>query len=93
MVVAQSLHQLVAPIGLAKIIPRIRVDCPDDLKFDVVACVTESLRGDPAVQNGLGLVRASNTQPALVVRCEASDRQALDEIKATIEAHVAAARR
>ena len=43
--------------------------------------------------DGWGLVRASNTQPALVVRCEARDRQTLDEIQKLIEAHIAAARR
>jgi phosphomannomutase len=37
-------------------------------------------------------VRASNTQPALVVRCEARDRQARDEIQQTIKEHVARAR-
>ena len=102
----RTLAELAAELPKAINTPEIRVDCPDDLKFGVVARVTESLRSDPAVldvvtidgvrarfANGWGLVRASNTQPALVVRCEASDRQALDEIKATIEAHVAAARR
>ena len=102
----RTLAELSADLPKAINTPEIRVDCPDDLKFDVVARVTESLRCDPSVQSvvtidgvrarfadGWGLVRASNTQPALVVRCEARDRQALDEIQRTIEAHVAAARR
>ena len=101
----RSLAELAADLPKAINTPEIRVDCPDDLKFDVVARVTESLRGDPSVQSvvtidgvrarfadGWGLVRASNTQSALVVRCEASDRQALDEIQRTIEKHVARAR-
>jgi phosphomannomutase / phosphoglucomutase len=41
--------------------------------------------------DGWGLVRASNTQPALVLRCEATTPARLAEIRATIEAHVAAA--
>jgi phosphomannomutase/phosphoglucomutase len=86
--------------------PEIRIDCPDDQKFDIVSRVTESLRRDPAVldvvtidgvrarfADGWGLVRASNTQPALVVRCEACGRQALLEIQETIRVHIAAASR
>jgi phosphomannomutase/phosphoglucomutase len=85
--------------------PELRIDCPDDQKFAIVARVTASLRADPAVESvvdvdgvraklagGWGLVRASNTQPALVMRCEASSEARLAEIRAAIEAHVAAAR-
>jgi phosphomannomutase / phosphoglucomutase len=84
--------------------PEIRIDCPDDNKAAVVAAVTARLRSDPAVTGvvdidgvrasfagGWGLVRASNTQPALVMRCEATTAERLAEIKAAIEAHVAAA--
>ena len=35
--------------------------------------------------NGWGLVRASNTQPALVTRYEASDQKSLDEIRSIFE--------
>jgi phosphomannomutase / phosphoglucomutase len=84
--------------------PELRVDCPDDHKFAVVAAVTARLRADPAVTSvvdidgvrarfadGWGLVRASNTQPALVMRCEASTAARLAEIRAAIDAHIAAA--
>ena len=102
----RSFAELAADLPKAINTPEIRIDCPDELKFDVVARVTESLRRDPAVQDvvtidgvrarfadGWGLVRASNTQPALVVRCEARDRQTLDDIQKLIAAHIAAARR
>jgi phosphomannomutase / phosphoglucomutase len=85
--------------------PEVRIDCPDDHKQGVVARVTARLRADPAVKSvvdidgvrarfdgGWGLVRASNTQPALVMRCEATTSARLAEIRALIEAHVAAAR-
>jgi phosphomannomutase len=36
-------------------------------------------------------VRASNTQAALVMRCEASSTARLAEIRAAVEAHIAAA--
>jgi phosphomannomutase/phosphoglucomutase len=101
----RSLADLAADLPKAINTPEIRVDCPDELKFDVVARVTESLCRDPAVQvvvtidgvratftDGWGLVRASNTQAALVVRCEARSRQVLDEIQKTIELHITNAR-
>jgi len=102
---ARTLAELAAELPEAINTPEIRIDCPDDVKFKVVARVTESLRDDSTVVDvitidgvrarffdGWGLVRASNTQPALVVRCEARSRKALAEIQQTIEAHVARAR-
>jgi phosphomannomutase / phosphoglucomutase len=84
--------------------PEIRIACPDDRKFVVVAAVTARLRADPAVTGvvdidgvratfagGWGLVRASNTQPALVMRCEATSAARLVEIRTALEAHIAAA--
>jgi phosphomannomutase/phosphoglucomutase len=85
--------------------PELRVDCADDQKFALVAEVTRRLRADRAVRGvvdidgvratfdgGWGLVRASNTQPALVMRCEANSAARLAEIRAAVEAHLAAAR-
>jgi phosphomannomutase/phosphoglucomutase len=85
--------------------PELRIDCDDDRKFALVAEVTARLRVDPAVtgivdvdgvrakfEGGWGLVRASNTQPALVMRCEAITAERLAEIVALINAHVDAAR-
>jgi len=76
--------------------PEIRVDCPDDIKFDVVARVTEYFRQREKVididgvrvlyDDGWGLVRASNTQPALVLRFEALSEARLTEIRAAVEA-------
>ncbi|HEY6176438.1 MAG TPA: phosphomannomutase/phosphoglucomutase [Kofleriaceae bacterium] len=84
--------------------PEIRLDCADDRKFAVVDAVTARLRADPAVTSvvdvdgvratfagGWGLVRASNTQPALVMRCEATSAERLAEIRAALDAHLAAA--
>jgi phosphomannomutase/phosphoglucomutase len=84
--------------------PEIRLECADDRKFALVEAVTARLRADPAVTSvvdvdgvraafagGWGLVRASNTQPALVMRCEATSAARLAEIKAALEAHLASA--
>jgi phosphomannomutase/phosphoglucomutase len=71
--------------------PEIRVDCPDEVKFDVVDKVKHSFkeRGLETIdldgvrvrfENGWGLVRASNTQPTLVLRFEANSKSSLDEI-------------
>ncbi|HTL37742.1 MAG TPA: phosphomannomutase/phosphoglucomutase [Kofleriaceae bacterium] len=86
--------------------PEIRIDCPDDRKAQVVAAVTAKLEADPQTkgivdvdgvramfEGGWGLVRASNTQPALVMRCEANTAERLAEIKSLIETYVEAAKR
>jgi phosphomannomutase/phosphoglucomutase len=82
--------------------PEIRVDCPDEVKFDVVARVAEAFRGKREAMDidgvrvlfphGWGLVRASNTQPVLVMRFEASDEQLLGEYRREMEAAVEEAR-
>jgi phosphomannomutase/phosphoglucomutase len=85
--------------------PEIRIDCPDDRKAQVVAQVTAALKADPQTkgvvdvdgvramfEGGWGLVRASNTQPALVMRCEASSAERLAEIRALVEKYIDAAK-
>jgi phosphomannomutase/phosphoglucomutase len=78
--------------------PEIRVDCPDDKKFSIAEKVKESFRKEyPVVdvdgvrvlfQDGWGLVRASNTQPVLVLRFEARTLKRLEEIRALVEKKV-----
>ena len=77
--------------------PEIRFECDDDRKFEVIEEVRERLRQRNAdvndvdgvrvqVAGGWWLLRASNTQPALVARCEGPDDGALEEIKADLVA-------
>ncbi len=71
--------------------PEIRMDCPDDKKFQVVAELVEEFKKDYEVidvdgarvlfDEGWGLVRASNTQPVLVLRFEAKDENGLEKIR------------
>ena len=71
--------------------PEIRVECSDDAKFDIVADLVRSFKKDYRVVDidgarvqfgdGWGLVRASNTQPVLVLRFEAKTEERLTEIK------------
>lgn len=78
----RPLSQLLADVPKMFSTPEIRVDCPDAIKFDVVAKVTDHFRAGHEVvdidgarvqfEHGWGLVRASNTQPALVLRVEAT---------------------
>ena len=75
--------------------PEIRFDCPDAIKFAVVKRAQDEFRGrfemidvDGArivFPDGWGLIRASNTQPVLVLRFEAQSTERLREIRAIIE--------
>jgi len=70
--------------------PEIRVDCPDENKFEIVRELTENFRKEYDVididgvrikfDNGWALIRASNTQPVIVFRFEANNVDHLDEI-------------
>src|SRR6476661_3120870 len=72
--------------------PETRLACPDDRKFEVVAALQREFAGRYRVididgarvefGDGWGLVRASNTQPALVVRFEARTPERLEAIRA-----------
>ena len=94
----KKLSGLLRDVPKTLITPEIRVDCPDEIKFRVVEGVREALRKDHTVidvdgvrvkfEDGWGLVRASNTQPALVLRFEALTRDRLNEIKKFVETKV-----
>lgn len=69
--------------------PEIILSAPDDLKFKMIREMTESLQGQYEVvtvdgarvvfEHGWGLVRASNTQPAVTLRFEAYTRRQISE--------------
>lgn len=75
--------------------PELRFDCPDAEKFDVVDRLAAHLAEAGAevsdvdgvrvrTNDGWWLLRASNTQPVLVARCEAGDAAGLDRVKAAL---------
>ncbi len=80
--------------------PELRIDCADERKFAVVAEVRGRLDGRPDVTvhaidgvrvntaDGWWLLRASNTQPVLVGRCEAADAPALARLRAELAAQL-----
>jgi phosphomannomutase/phosphoglucomutase len=75
--------------------PEIRVECPDDLKFRVVDAAVAHYRATHEVidvdgarvlfGDGWGLLRASNTQPVLVLRFEARTAERLAAIRADVD--------
>jgi phosphomannomutase / phosphoglucomutase len=83
--------------GLPKLVstPEIRVDCPDEVKFDVVARVADHFKRTHKVidvdgarvifPHGWGLLRASNTQPVLVERFEAENKYLLKQYRHEVE--------
>jgi len=104
-IVAASGRPLSAQLeGLPKMVstPEIRVDCPDEVKFDVVKRVTDHFRKIRNVvdvdgvrvlfERGWGLVRASNTQPVLVLRFEAETEELLRQYRKEVEDALAAIR-
>jgi len=80
--------------------PEIRVECPDDKKFDLVRRLTEEFKKTNEVididgarilfENGWGLVRASNTQAVLVMRFEADSETHLEEISREVHSRLEA---
>jgi phosphomannomutase/phosphoglucomutase len=78
--------------------PELRVDCPEEKKFEVVRRAQEwfAARHDAVTVDGVrvvfpdgwGLVRASNTQPLLVLRFEAKTEERLAEIERLVRGKV-----
>lgn len=96
----QSLAQMRAALPKTVTTPELRVACPDDVKFAVVEAAAAHFASQYTVidvdgvriefAHGWGLVRASNTQPVLVMRFEADTAERLAEYRAVIEDHLRA---
>jgi phosphomannomutase/phosphoglucomutase len=91
----RGIGELLSDLPATCATPEIRVDCPDKEKFQIVSKLADYFRSRYDVteidgvrvnfDHGWGLVRASNTQPALVLRFEAKDEAALAEIRGLFE--------
>lgn len=87
----RPLSELVAEIPYYYSTPEIRVDCPDESKFKIVEAIKRNFKNKYEIididgvrvvfVDGWGLVRASNTQPILVLRFEAKTQARLTEIQ------------
>ncbi|MGE4232114.1 MAG: phosphomannomutase/phosphoglucomutase [Bacteriovoracia bacterium] len=91
----QPLSTLLADLPRSVSTPEIRVDCADELKFDIVSQVRSDLSKTYKTIDvdgvrietpiGWGLLRASNTQPVVVMRFEASNDSDLEKLRLTVE--------
>ncbi len=91
----QPLSALLADLPQIASTPEIRVDCPDEKKFDIAERAKDYFRSHYDIidvdgvrvqfPEGWGLIRASNTQPALVLRFEAKTPAKLKEYRGIIE--------
>lgn len=87
----KTLAELMAALPPAIATPEIRIECDEAEKFEIVDSLAAYFRSRyetveidgvrVTFPKGWGLVRASNTQPALTLRFEAEDAQSLDEYK------------
>ena len=97
-IVAQSntkVSEMLADLPETAYTPEIRINCPDDQKFKIVRELTEIFREKYEVididgvrvnfDDGWALIRASNTQPVLVLRLEAVTKERLKELVAVIK--------
>jgi len=92
----ETIPELLAGVPATHTTPEIRVPCPDEMKFEVVAKATRFFKKNGydvidvdgariVFPDGWGLVRASNTQPVLVLRYEAETAERLEEIRKLVE--------
>ena len=94
----QSIAQIFADIPKLVATPEIVLSAPDDLKFKMIDEMTASLQGQYEVvtvdgarvlfDSGWGLVRASNTQPAVTLRFEAYTREQISAYMRVFEAQL-----
>src|SRR5262249_44193959 len=100
----KTMGQLLSDVPRTYVTPEIRVDCPDNIKFEVVERVRAHFREQNKVidvdgarilfgDGAWGLVRASNTGPVLVLRFEARTEARRDELRARVEGIVARERK
>ncbi|MBY0356288.1 MAG: phosphomannomutase/phosphoglucomutase [Rickettsiales bacterium] len=102
----QTLSHMRAELPVVMNTPEIRIDVPAARKFDIVEEIrtrvkAEVMAGKPYELNevdgvrvkfgqGWWLARASNTQAALIVRCEARDADSLQALKQMVELQLSA---
>ena len=96
----KSLSQIIADFPTPYATPEIRVSCPEDQKARIIAETKARLEAEGVrynamdgmrvdVAGGWWLMRASNTEPVLVLRAEAESPEALESLWQTVSAYVA----
>ena len=98
----QSLAEMISAMPQMINTPEIRIDVLEERKFAIVDEVLAQARSANLDINdvdglrvsgpdGWWLLRASNTENALVVRCESHDQEGLERLKSTVVAYLSAA--
>ena len=93
---SETLAEMLSDLPKTVFTPEIRVECGDDIKFELATRALARFRdmGLEVIdvdgvrvlfENGWGLIRASNTQPALVMRFEADNEENLASYRQTVE--------
>lgn len=95
----KTVTELLDGVPVYPVSPEIRVDCPDNVKFEIVERAVRHWSASHDVvtvdgarvkfPDGWGLIRASNTQPALVLRFEARSDAGLAAIRQEMETWLA----
>jgi len=95
----KSVRDLLADVPRFVSTPEIRIDCPDDRKFGIVQEAQKHFGSRYEVNtvdgarvlfgDGWGLLRASNTQPVLVMRFEARTADQLHRIQSEMQGWLA----
>ncbi|HEY0997462.1 MAG TPA: phosphomannomutase/phosphoglucomutase [Gemmatimonadaceae bacterium] len=91
----RTVRELLADVPAFVATPELRIDCPDERKFEIVERAVAHFRARHDVidvdgvrvlfGDGWGLIRASNTQPVIVARYEARTPERLAAIRAEME--------
>lgn len=92
----KTVKELVESMPKYVVTPQTRVFAPDDRKFEIVEELQKYFRekGEDVItidgvrlewEDGWTVIRASNTQPQLTMRAEATNQKRLDEIKKVVE--------
>jgi phosphomannomutase / phosphoglucomutase len=91
----KTVSDLLADVPRFVSTPEIRVECPDDKKFGIVEEAKKYFAAKYKVitvdgvrvlfGDGWGLIRASNTQPVLVMRFEARTKEQLEKIQSEMQ--------
>lgn len=96
----KSLSELLADVPRYEATPELRIPCGDDEKFRIVEQAKAFFKDKgyaiidvdgvrAVIGEGWGLIRASNTGPELIVRCEAKTVEQLEHIKRLVSEAIA----
>ena len=86
----EPLSRLMLGVPIYPSTEEIRIPCADEIKFKIAESIKEKVQAKHECSvidgvrilypDGWGLIRASNTQPVMVVRCEGKNKEALERI-------------